>query len=294
MVVDDYGHHPTEIAAVIAAARAGIDRRVLVVFQPHRYSRTRELMREFGTALGAADEVVLTDIYAAGEAPIRRRDRRGARRRRPRGRRRVRCTSSRTRRRCPRRWRACRGAATSSMTLGAGSIGTVGDRILDALRARPQPPEERTMSVKAPAEKNFRRARVKPAKRKRRRARGSRGVARGPSCCAVLVIYRRLPSGRSRRRRLVAAGAAHHRARQRPALERRGAGAGRRAARHEHPDGAISTAYRRRLLESPWVADVALAPRAAVDGGGLRLGAPADRPVPAGQPALPRRSTAAR
>ena len=70
MVVDDYGHHPTEIAAVIAAARAGIDRRVVVVFQPHRYSRTSQLLHEFGDALGAADEVVLTDIYAAGEAPI--------------------------------------------------------------------------------------------------------------------------------------------------------------------------------------------------------------------------------
>ena len=70
MVVDDYGHHPTEITAVIAAARAGIERRVVVVFQPHRYSRTSLLMSEFGTALGAADEVVLTDIYPAGEAPI--------------------------------------------------------------------------------------------------------------------------------------------------------------------------------------------------------------------------------
>jgi UDP-N-acetylmuramate--alanine ligase len=70
MVVDDYGHHPTEIAAVLAAARAGIDRRVVVVFQPHRYTRTRQLMREFGAALSAADEVVLTDIYAAGEPAI--------------------------------------------------------------------------------------------------------------------------------------------------------------------------------------------------------------------------------
>jgi UDP-N-acetylmuramate--alanine ligase len=70
MVVDDYGHHPTEIAAVIAAARAGIDRRVVVVFQPHRYSRTSQLMPEFGVALAAADEVVLTDIYAAGEQPM--------------------------------------------------------------------------------------------------------------------------------------------------------------------------------------------------------------------------------
>jgi UDP-N-acetylmuramate--alanine ligase len=70
MVVDDYGHHPTEIAAVIAAARAGIDRRVVVVFQPHRYSRTSQLMPEFSVALAAADEVVLTDIYAAGEQPM--------------------------------------------------------------------------------------------------------------------------------------------------------------------------------------------------------------------------------
>ena len=51
MVVDDYGHHPTEIAAVLAAARAGIDRRLVVVFQPHRYTRTSQLMREFGEAL---------------------------------------------------------------------------------------------------------------------------------------------------------------------------------------------------------------------------------------------------
>ena len=70
MVVDDYGHHPTEIAAVIAAARAGLDRRVVVVFQPHRYTRTRDLLDAFGAALGGADEVVLTDIYAAGETPI--------------------------------------------------------------------------------------------------------------------------------------------------------------------------------------------------------------------------------
>src|SRR5215204_2768983 len=58
LVVDDYGHHPTEIAAVLAAARATLDRRLIVVFQPHRYSRTRLLMQEFGTALQGADEVV--------------------------------------------------------------------------------------------------------------------------------------------------------------------------------------------------------------------------------------------
>jgi UDP-N-acetylmuramate--alanine ligase len=69
-VIDDYGHHPTEIAAVLAAARAARPARVVVAFQPHRYTRTRDLMREFGMALASADEVVLTDIYAASEDPI--------------------------------------------------------------------------------------------------------------------------------------------------------------------------------------------------------------------------------
>ena len=69
-VVDDYGHHPTEIAAVLAAARAAKPARVVVAFQPHRYTRTRDLLAEFGTALATADEVVLTDIYAASEDPI--------------------------------------------------------------------------------------------------------------------------------------------------------------------------------------------------------------------------------
>jgi UDP-N-acetylmuramate--alanine ligase len=69
-VIEDYGHHPTEIAAVIAAARAALSRRLLVVFQPHRYSRTRRLLDRFGPALAGADEVVVTDIYAAGEDPV--------------------------------------------------------------------------------------------------------------------------------------------------------------------------------------------------------------------------------
>jgi UDP-N-acetylmuramate--alanine ligase len=69
-VIDDYGHHPTEIAAVLAAARSGRPDRLVVVFQPHRFSRTRDLMADFGPALGAADVVMLTDIYPAGEAPI--------------------------------------------------------------------------------------------------------------------------------------------------------------------------------------------------------------------------------
>jgi len=69
-VVDDYGHHPTEIAAVLRAARDGCPARVIAVFQPHRYSRTRDLLDDFGPALALADVVVLTDIYPAGEAPI--------------------------------------------------------------------------------------------------------------------------------------------------------------------------------------------------------------------------------
>jgi UDP-N-acetylmuramate--alanine ligase len=69
LVVDDYGHHPTEIAAVLAAAR-GLNRRIVVAFQPHRFTRTASLMEFFGPALQAADYIVLTDIYAAGEDPI--------------------------------------------------------------------------------------------------------------------------------------------------------------------------------------------------------------------------------
>jgi UDP-N-acetylmuramate--alanine ligase len=69
LVIDDYGHHPTEIAAVVAAAR-GLKRRLIVAFQPHRFTRTQQLLGLFGPSLAGADEVVLTDIYAAGEDPI--------------------------------------------------------------------------------------------------------------------------------------------------------------------------------------------------------------------------------
>ncbi len=71
LVVDDYGHHPTEIRATLDAVREGWpDRRVVVAFQPHRYSRTAGLFAEFITAFRRADVLVLTDIYAAGEQPI--------------------------------------------------------------------------------------------------------------------------------------------------------------------------------------------------------------------------------
>ena len=69
-VVDDYGHHPVEIRATLAAAKAGFDRRVVVVFQPHRYTRTLHLYQEFLTAFNQADVLVVMDIYAAGETPI--------------------------------------------------------------------------------------------------------------------------------------------------------------------------------------------------------------------------------
>jgi UDP-N-acetylmuramate--alanine ligase len=70
MVVDDYGHHPTEIKATLAGAKIGWDRRTFVVFQPHRYTRTRDLMKDFFTAFNQADRLVVMDIYPAGEKPI--------------------------------------------------------------------------------------------------------------------------------------------------------------------------------------------------------------------------------
>ena len=69
-VVDDYAHHPTEIAATLKAARDTNPRRLVCVFQPHRYSRTKLLLKEFGSAFSDADVLVLTDIYSAGEKPI--------------------------------------------------------------------------------------------------------------------------------------------------------------------------------------------------------------------------------
>ena len=133
-VVDDYGHHPTEIAAVLRAAREAGVGRILCVFQPHRFSRTAHLMDEFPPALALADEVVLTDIYPAGEAPIP-----GIT---------IEALAARVR-------QAARGpvhvvASLAELpgavariarpgdlviTLGAGSIGTVGPRVLEALRA---------------------------------------------------------------------------------------------------------------------------------------------------------------
>jgi UDP-N-acetylmuramate--alanine ligase len=135
MVVDDYGHHPTEIAAVLAAARAGIDRRIIAVFQPHRYSRTAQLLDEFGPAFVGADRVLLADIYAAGETPLP-----GIT---------IDTLASAMKRTLaapidvvrriedvPQAVSALARPGDLVITLGAGSIGTVGDRILDALRGK--------------------------------------------------------------------------------------------------------------------------------------------------------------
>jgi UDP-N-acetylenolpyruvoylglucosamine reductase len=70
LVADDYGHHPTEIRKTLAAARAIGRKRLVAVFQPHRFTRTRDFMAEFGRSFVDADEVIITDVYAAGEEPI--------------------------------------------------------------------------------------------------------------------------------------------------------------------------------------------------------------------------------
>jgi UDP-N-acetylmuramate--alanine ligase len=133
LVVDDYAHHPTEIAAVLSAARISLGRRLVVVFQPHRYSRTGRLMHDFGPALREADELLLTDIYAASEDPIpgvtvdalADAVRRGSGR------------PVRVVRRMddvvPELLRVVR-PGDAVITLGAGSIGAVPKRLLEALR----------------------------------------------------------------------------------------------------------------------------------------------------------------
>jgi UDP-N-acetylmuramate--alanine ligase len=137
LVVDDYGHHPTEIAAVLAAARAGIDRRIVAVFQPHRYSRTEQLLTAFGPAFAGADHIVLTDIYGAGEVPIA-----GITAE-------VLATSIRKAvaapvevvpklEDLPEAVAALVRPGDLVITLGAGSIGTVGDRILEAVARKGQ------------------------------------------------------------------------------------------------------------------------------------------------------------
>ena len=71
LVIDDYGHHPRELAATLKAARAGWpERRLVLAFQPHRYSRTKDLFEDFSRVLSEVDALVMTPVYAAGEEPI--------------------------------------------------------------------------------------------------------------------------------------------------------------------------------------------------------------------------------
>ena len=163
LVVDDYGHHPTEIAAVLAAARVALNRRLVVVFQPHRYSRTARLMESFGDAFADADEVVLTEIYAASEEPIpgvtaealaeaiRRRTLRPV-------------SVVRTLDELVTMLAAHARPGDAVLTLGAGSIGTVGRRLLPRARGG-------GMSVSVASDKRFRRAHVAPARRGTRASR---------------------------------------------------------------------------------------------------------------------------
>jgi UDP-N-acetylmuramate--alanine ligase len=134
LIVDDYGHHPTEIAAVLAAAKA-LNRRIVVAFQPHRFTRTAQLLDAFGPALAAADHIVLTDIYSAGEDPVAgatldalaaaiRRHARGAVDVAPTLDDVVSAVVQTARR------------GDVVITLGAGSIGALPERILAALRQR--------------------------------------------------------------------------------------------------------------------------------------------------------------
>jgi UDP-N-acetylmuramate--alanine ligase len=70
-LIDDYGHHPTELAATLEAIRQGWpERRIVLAFQPHRYTRTRDLLDDFARVLATVDALIVTEVYAAGESPI--------------------------------------------------------------------------------------------------------------------------------------------------------------------------------------------------------------------------------
>ncbi len=138
LVVDDYGHHPAEVRATLAAARAGFDRRVVTVFQPHRYTRTLHLRQEFLTAFNQSDVLVVMDIYAAGEAPIEgvtARDLADAIR--AHGHRDVVYLGSDRQRILDHLDDIVR-PGDLVVTLGAGDVGQLGQALLDRLEGRPQ------------------------------------------------------------------------------------------------------------------------------------------------------------
>lgn len=134
-VLDDYGHHPTEIRATLAAARLGGYRRIHVLFQPHRYTRTQLLMDEFAQAFHAADHVYVLDIYAASEPPIPGITAEAlARRLRDFGHRGVEYVGS-----MDAGIEAVAAAARAgdvAVTLGAGNVSQAGERILKRLQER--------------------------------------------------------------------------------------------------------------------------------------------------------------
>jgi len=138
-VVDDYGHHPTEIAATLAAAR-GLGGRVLVLFQPHRYTRTAALRHEFGGCFGDADHVWVLDVYAAGEAPIPGANGRSlAESAHERGQRQVEYAPDSSAAAAAIAAEARSGDTV--ITLGAGDVWKLGDEILSRLRREVSAPE---------------------------------------------------------------------------------------------------------------------------------------------------------
>ena len=124
-LIDDYGHHPAEMAATIAAVRGSYPgRRLVLAFQPHRYTRTRDLFEDFVRVLSTVDALVLVDVYPAGEAPIVAADGRAlARAVRVAGR--VEPVFVETIAEVPAAVRAIAGAGDVVVTMGAGSIGQV-------------------------------------------------------------------------------------------------------------------------------------------------------------------------
>ena len=135
LVLDDYAHHPAEIRATLAAARSAFGRRLVVVFQPHRYTRLRDLFEEFVSALAQADQLYLLDVYSAGEEPIMGITSRAL------------YDALMQRGQTPARYMghgldgAAEVASESSagdliVTLGAGDVYTFGEAVLEALRAK--------------------------------------------------------------------------------------------------------------------------------------------------------------
>jgi UDP-N-acetylmuramate--alanine ligase len=134
-VIDDYGHHPTEIKATLAAARQCGFRKIHVIFQPHRYTRTRDLMEEFTGAFTDADSLFVLDIYAASEQPIEGVTGEELARR-------IREKTVTTGRYAGSTAEAVDAAATLAedgdmiLTLGAGSVSQIGPLILEKLQGR--------------------------------------------------------------------------------------------------------------------------------------------------------------